>query len=185
MRENILRHLYDFFILQLQFAPKDDDVEKKPKLMFFGGLIFEVILLALSLIFLFAFCINHEKSGIADFGWTFLFCVCYGFVTPLYELTPFRQDYPTDMFNLLMTRTDEDRKAFNTYQINKRRELSGEDFLVLEVENYDSFYKFQNLYYAYLRDLYESKLEKAFSVSKTIMLHIMPHYSYSDPILIF
>lgn len=161
-----------FFTISMKFVPKDDDLEKNPKIMFFGGLIFEALLLVVSLVFLFAFCLNHEKSGISNFGWTFLFAVCYGFLTPLYELVPFRQDYPTDMFNILMTNKEEDRKAYNLYLVNLRKEMIGEDFILPTFENYDSFYKLHNLYFVYLQNLYESKLEKAFSV-----LEDMKYYS--------
>ncbi len=161
-----------FFTLKLQFAPKDDDLTRNPKLFFFGGLIFEAFLLIAAIFFLFAFCINHERSLIGNFGWTFLYAVCYGFLTPLYELIPLRQDYPTDMYNIMMIHDKEDQKAFNLYLVNLRRELTGEDFLVPSFENYDSFYKLHTLYYLYLQDLYESKLEKAFAV-----LEDMKYYS--------
>jgi hypothetical protein len=155
--------ILDFFSLSLQFAPKDDDVDKNPTLLFFGGAFFEGILLVLALVFMLTFHVT-TKGSLANFAWTFLFVVCYGFLTPLYEMLPLRQDYPTDMFNVLMTKSSEDRKAYNIYQINRRRELTGEDFIVPEFESYDSFYKLHTLYYVYLRNLYESKLEKAFSV---------------------
>lgn len=161
-----------FFTLKLQFAPKDDDLSRNPKLFFFGGLIFEAFLLVAAIFFLFAFCINHERSLIGNFGWTFLYAVCYGFLTPLYELIPLRQDYPTDMYNIMMIHDEEDQKAFNLYLVNLKRELTGEDFLVPSFEKYDSFYKLHTLYYLYLQDLYESKLEKAFAV-----LEDMKYYS--------
>jgi hypothetical protein len=87
-------------------------------------------------------------------------------------LVPFRQDYPTDMFNLLVTKEQDDKVAFNICQINERRELAGEDFLVPNFDNYDSFYKAHTLYFLYLEDLNASKLEKAFSV-----LEDMKYYS--------
>lgn len=152
------------FVVAMRFTPKNEDLKKNPRLIFLGGLFFEVVLLALALTFLFAFCIGRERSGIANFGWTFLYAVCFGFLTPLYELVPFRQDYPTDMYNILMTRTEEDRIAFNMYCVNQKRELTGEDFLLPEFESFDSFYKAHTLYYVYLQDLYESKLQKAFAV---------------------
>ena len=86
----------------------------------------------------------------------------YGFITPLYELLPFRQDYPTDMFNLLVTSKKEDQEAFNVFSINRRRELAGEDYLVKTYEDYDSFYKAHVIYAVYLDDLYASRLQKAF-----------------------
>lgn len=157
-------NITDFFSISMQFTPKDDDTSKDPKMMFFGGLIFEGFLLLAALVFLFTLCINRQSSSISNFGWTFLFATCYGFLTPLYELIPLRQDYPNDMYNVLMTRKEEDRIAFNICQINKKRELTGEDFIIPTFENYDSFYKLHSLYYVYLENLYESKLEKAFSV---------------------
>lgn len=156
-------NILDFFTISMQFAPKDDDIKKKPTLLFFGGIIFEAILLILTLMFMFLFVINQQKGASANFGWTFLFAVCYGFLTPLYEMIPLRQDYPTDMFNFIMTKNSEDRLAFNIYQINKRRELTGEDFLIPTFSSYDSFYKLHTLYYVYLQDLYESKLSQAYT----------------------
>lgn len=157
-------NIVDFFSISMQFSPNDDDTKKDPKIMFFGGLIFETFLLIAALVFLFTLCINRQSSAISNFGWTFLFATCYGFLTPLYELIPLRQDYPTDMYNVLMTRKEEDRIAYNICQINKKRELTGEEFIIPSFENYDSFYKLHSLYYVYLENLYESKLEKAFSV---------------------
>ena len=161
-----------FFTLALRFTPVDDDTKKNPTLIFLGGLFFEVLLIIFALVFLFGVALQNPFSNIANFGWTFLFAVCYGFLTPLYELIPFRQDLPTDMFNLLSTRENDDKVAFNICRINERRELSGEDFLVPEFENYDSFYKTHTLYYLYLLNLQSSKLEKAFSV-----LEEMKYYS--------
>ncbi len=163
--------IMDFFTISMQFAPKEDDKEKNPTMIFFGGIIFEAFLLVLALVFFFVFSFNKNNAG-SNFGWTFLFAVCYGFLTPLYEMLPFRQDYPTDMYNVMMTRTKEDKIAFNIFQSNKRRELTGEDFLIPEFENYDSFYKLHTLYFLYLKNLYESKLEKAFNV-----LEDMKYYS--------
>lgn len=165
-------NILDFFTISLQFAPKNDDVNKKPTLIFFGGIIFEGFLLVLNLIFMLTFATKGKAGVTTNFAWTFLFATCYGFLTPLYEMLPLRQDYPTDMYNVLMTKTDEDKIAFNIFQINKRRELTGEDFIVPEFTSYDSFYKLHVLYYVYLKNLYESKLEKAFSV-----LEDMKYYS--------
>lgn len=170
-KTSVTFNIMDFFTISMQFAPKEDDKEKNPTMIFFGGVIFEAFLLVLALVFFFAFSFNKLNTA-SNFGWTFLFAVCYGFLTPLYEMLPFRQDLPTDMYNFMMTRTKEDKVAFNIYQSNKRRELTGEDFLLPEFENYDSFYKLHTLYFLYLQNLYESKLEKAFTV-----LEDMKYYS--------
>lgn len=166
-------HITDFFTLALQFAPKDDDTKKNPTLLFVGGFVVEgIIIVATLLIFFLVGFGQAETSTSADWAWILLYMMLYGFLTPLYEVLPFRQDYPTDMFNIMTTRTPDDKKAFNIFQINKRRELSGEDFLVEEFDSYDSYYKAHELYFIYLEDLYASKLEKAFSV-----LNQMNYYS--------
>lgn len=168
---NVSFNIVDVFTLSMRFAPKNDDKEKNPSLIFFGGVILEAVLLVLALIFFFLF--SFDKSGAtANFGWTFLFAAVYGFLTPLYEMLPFRQDFPTDMYNFIMTRQKDDRIAFNIYLINQKREMTGENFIIPEFENYDSFYKLHTLYYVYLQDLYESKLAKANSV-----LEDMKYYS--------
>ncbi len=165
-------NILDFFTISMQFAPKNDDTRKKPTLLFFGGIIFESILLILTLIFMLIFATKGTTGNLSNFAWTFLFATCYGFLTPLYEMIPLRQDYPTDMYNFLMTKSDDDKVAYNIFQINRKRELTGDDFIVPEFTSYDSFYKLHTLYYVYLKDLYESKLEKAFSV-----LEDMKYYS--------
>ena len=165
-------NILDFFSISMQFAPKDDDTKKKPTLLFFGGIIFEGILLILTLIFMLIFVTKGKTGLVSNFAWTFLFATCYGFLTPLYEMIPLRQDYPTDMYNFFMTKSEEDKVAYNIFQINKKREITGDDFIIPEFSSYDSFYKLHTLYYVYLKDLYESKLEKAFSV-----LEDMKYYS--------
>lgn len=165
-------NILDFFSISMQFAPKDDDTKKKPTLLFFGGIIFEGILLILTLIFMLIFVTKGKTGLVSNFAWTFLFATCYGFLTPLYEMIPLRQDYPTDMYNFFMTKSEEDKVAYNIFQINKKREFTGDDFIIPEFSSYDSFYKLHTLYYVYLKDLYESKLEKAFSV-----LEDMKYYS--------
>ena len=165
-------NILDFFSISMQFAPKEDDTKKKPTLLFFGGIIFEGILLILTLIFMLIFVTKGKTGLVSNFAWTFLFATCYGFLTPLYEMIPLRQDYPTDMYNFFMTKSEEDKVAYNIFQINKKREITGDDFIIPEFSSYDSFYKLHTLYYVYLKDLYESKLEKAFSV-----LEDMKYYS--------
>ncbi len=156
--------ILSFFDLSLQFAPKDDDVKKNPKLIFLGGFIAEFVLVVLAIVLFFVLSFNQVKTGKSAVGWTALFIMSYGFLTPLYEILPFRQDYPTDMFNLLVTSKEEDKIAFNVYSINRKNEHSGQDYLPYEFENYDSFYKCRVLHANYLDHLYASRLEKAFNV---------------------
>lgn len=157
-------NILGFFTIALQFSPNDDDVEKKPLPIFLGGYIAEIILAALALVMFFVFSVGKNPSVTNNIGWTVFFGFAYGFIIPLYELLPFRQDYPTDMVNIMLTKSNEDKIAFNVYQINQERELNGKDFLVQDFDNYESFYKAHCLYPHYLQCLYESKLEKAYAV---------------------
>lgn len=170
-----------FFDLSMQFAPKDDDVNRNPTMIFVGGFIAEFLLIVIALIlfFVFGFKQSGSKTAQAGFGWTMLFGMSYGFLTPLYEILPFRQDYPTDMFNILVTRQKEDKIAFNVVQINKKRERNGEDYMVYEMEDYESFYKSRILYGNYLDHLYSSRLEKAFTVLEK-MRYYNKYYNDSD-----
>lgn len=169
--------ILSFFDISMQFAPKNDDINKKPTMIFFGGLIAEFVLIAVCLAIFFVFGISGRKDTMSTLAWTMLFGMSYGFLTPLYEILPFRQDVPTDVFNMLVTRKPEDKIAFNVVQINKRRELNNEDYLVYEMEDYESFYRSRVLYGNYLDNLYASRLEKAFTV-----LEKMRYYSkyYND-----
>lgn len=153
-----------FFSLSMVFAPKDDDIEKNPKLIFLGGFIVEALLVVIALIVFFSLGLTGVKNANGVIGWTFLFAAIYGFLIPFYELLPFRQDYPTDIFNLLVTSKKDDKRAFNIVQINKRRELAGLDYITSDFEDYNSFYKARCLYGNYLDKLYASKLTEAFEI---------------------
>lgn len=168
--------IMSFFDVGMQFSPKDDDVNKNPKKIFWGGFIMELLIIAAALL-IFFLNLDSGRTTRSAIGWTFLFSMSYGFLTPLYEILPFRQDNPTDMFNLLSVATKEDMIAYNIVQINKKRELTGENFLTYEFENYESFYKARVLYPNYLEHLYASRLEKAFNV-----LENMKYYNkfYND-----
>ena len=72
------------------------------------------------------------------------------------------------MFNLLVTKSKDDQIAYNLLQVNRRRELSGEDFLHREFESYESFYGARALYFLYLDHLYASRLEKAFNTLESM-----------------
>lgn len=139
----------------LDFAPVDDNLDRNPTLIFIGGFVLEAVLLALG-IGLFALLGSDTIAGTAC-----LSAVLYGFVIPFYELMPFRQDYPNDMFNIIKTRKADDRQAYNMVAINELREFAGDDFLLPSFQDYDSFYKVQTLIYLYLHQLYENQLEEA------------------------
>lgn len=164
--------ILSIFDLSLQFTPKDDDVKKNPKLIFLGGFIAEFIIVAASLVIFFVLGLNQVKTTRAAVGWTSLFTMLYGFLTPLYEILPFRQDCPTDIFNVLVTSKPEDKIAYNVVCINRKNEHAGKELMPYQFESYDSFYRARVLYVNYLDDLYASRLEKAFNT-----LEQMHYYS--------
>ena len=171
--------ILSFFELQLRFVPKDDDLEKNPRKIFLGGFILEGILIIAVLLSFFLLKPTEGRTVGSGIAWTLLFGSCYGFLTPLYEILPFRQDYPTDMFNLLVTKSKDDQIAYNLLQVNRRRELSGEDFLHREFESYESFYGARALYFLYLDHLYASRLEKAFNTLES-MKYYNKYFDDSD-----
>jgi hypothetical protein len=157
-------NIISLFDLSLQFAPDGDDLKKNPRRIFIGGFLFELIPVAIELVLFFLFSFGNQASSVTNaVGWSALFCLIYGLIVPLYEVMPFRQDYPTDMYNLLQTRTDEDKVAYNIVHVNRANELSGKDFVAPSFETYDSYYKAQTVYALYLNDLYQNNLEKAVS----------------------
>lgn len=158
-----MRFRYDilsFFDVAMRFSPKDDDLDKKPTLIFLGGLVGEFALLILSFA-LFAGLVYGVKEEAVIPGWGILFGAAYGFVLVIYEFLPLRQDYATDCFNLIMTKTAEQKKAFNLIAANKRREMQGLDYIVPDHVEPNSYYEAQVLYYVYLDNLYNSRLEQA------------------------
>lgn len=144
----------------LSFFPKDDDVEKNPRLGFIGGFVGEIVILVLAFLLYFLVPVD-DKSMLRAVANGALSAALFGFLIPLYELVPFRQDYPNDMFNLIVTSKKEDRLAYNIVKINERREFDGEDFLVREFSDYHSFYRSEVLCYVYLNQLYQNQLEEA------------------------
>ncbi len=139
-------------------APEDDNVEKDPLFIFIGGYIFEIIFAAICIIVFAAFAESNEILA-----WGALSALLYGGIIILYELMPFRQDNPNDMFNIVMTRSHDNRVAYNVSKINEKRERTGEEFIVQTFDDYDSYYRAQMLYFIYLDHLYNNRLEDALS----------------------
>ena len=146
----------------LSFAPVDDKLDRNPLLTFLGGFTFEIVLLAVG------FGLFFGLGQTSLIGSAALTALLYGFIIPLYELMPFRQDYANDMYNILMTAKPDDRKAYNIVKINELREFAGDDFLVPDFSDYDSYYKVQTLPYLFLSQLYANELEKAVGTLSTI-----------------
>lgn len=154
--------IMDVFSLEMRFVPKNDDIKKNPRPIFFAGWIGELIFAAICLVLYFVLAGGKkEATRPVAIGEMALFSMIYGLVVLLYEIMPFRQDAATDMFNLMVTKEPIDREAFNLLYVNRRRELTGENFLVPEDDDFDSYYREKVLYYHYLDRLYHDDLENA------------------------
>lgn len=141
--------------MELKFAPENGDTKKNPAPVFLGGLLGELLFIGAALGIYFG--VKNSNSFVSGAA---LFAMIYGLVIPLYEFMPLRQDNPTDLFNLVMTKNMEQRTAFNIVSLNRENELSGKDFLFARFED-TSYYPIHVLYTVYLDDLYQNRLEEA------------------------
>ncbi|MFA6829152.1 MAG: hypothetical protein WCR67_00370 [Bacilli bacterium] len=158
---------FNFFAIgnmEMKFAPKDENVEHNPRSIFLAGYISSIILLAIGFVMFFALSFGKGVNMTSYIGYMGLFAAIYGFIIPIYELMPFRQDLPNDMFNLLNTKTEETRRNFNILNINRRRELNGQEFIVPASSDDTTYYSIHVLYYVYLDHLYKNELEAAVAV---------------------
>lgn len=82
----------------------------------------------------------------------------------IYQLCPFRQDYPSDMFTIVSTRKAEDRIAYNVCQYNRGYEFSDKEMLVAEASDYDSYWKAESLIYVMRDRLYKADIPAVISI---------------------
>lgn len=151
----------DMTDIMMKFAPKDDDIEKNPRRLFLSGLIGEAVFEVIALILFFALGFKKDPNVSSFIGYMSLFAGIYGLIMVIYEFLPFRQDKPTDFFNLATTKSKEEQSCFNICAVNFRNELSGKDFLVPTTDDYSTYYPVHALYYVYLDHLYKNELEAA------------------------
>lgn len=149
-------NILETFSMEMKFTPNDDDLKKNYLPVILGGWIAEGVFALLCLIIFFVF-----LQSLQPLAFIALFAMIYGLIILLYEVLPFRQDNPTDMFNLMVMKTQEDKDAFNLVCINRKRELTGEDFLVPEFTEFQSYYQAKALYYRYLNHLYKEEMQEA------------------------
>lgn len=85
--------------MHANFAPKDRKVDANPSGMLWGGM--GGIIVMVALLFALYFVIPNSVLWLK---WGFLFCGIHAIETLIYQLFPFRQDYPNDMFVFIKTR---------------------------------------------------------------------------------
>ena len=147
--------LDDFLSTSMRFVSKDEKVEHKPLPIFLTGFLGDLILVGICLALYF---VSSKTSSMHYYA---IYSLAYGLILALYEFIPVRQDEPNDMYNIIRTISADDKKAYNAYYINVKREIDGNDPLVITFDNYESFYKSQALYFNYLDSLYNDNLEAA------------------------
>lgn len=152
------------YLLELHayFAPKNRNVDANPTMMLIGGyvgwaIVFGVLLgLGLGL--------NPATAGNVIVYGSF-FSAIHAVEMLIYQILPFRQDYPNDAYTLRTTRKAEDRRAFNVYSIDYAYEFADQDIISPDFENDShSYWKARTLIYKYISTLYKGDLEGCFKI---------------------
>ncbi|HBR86027.1 MAG TPA: hypothetical protein DEA32_02450, partial [Firmicutes bacterium] len=132
-----------FLELHSRFTPKDENIDRDPAVMLILGYvvwaILFVVVLSLGLTV-----VSTSNSGLK---WGMVFGSALSASYVLYQICPFRQDYPSDMFAFISTREKENREAFNIYYYNRGREFSDVEMLVPNFSSFDSYWKAKTLIY--------------------------------------
>lgn len=152
------------YILEMHanFAPKDRKVDANPSGMLWGGM--GGIIVMVALLFALYFVIPDSVQWLK---WGFLFCGIHAIETLIYQLFPFRQDYPNDMFVFIKTRKEEDRKAYNIYCIDTAYEFADVDLIAPDFNfNPTSYWKSKALIYKYIDSLYKGDLDNCYTILK-------------------
>lgn len=123
-------HGSDLLEFHINYAPKNDNVDAKPKMMFLGGLF----------VYLLGAAIEIGLSFLTGISNNFAFCLrfgaAFGALVVFYEMFPCKLDVPNDMYLLILTSKEEERKAYNEYLIATRRDING---LFTDPIKYDSY----------------------------------------------
>lgn len=143
--------------MHLDFTPKAHDSKKKPWFMFLGGTILFVIAAAILIALTFVDGIfGSNAKAMIQFGTAIASSVV------IYELLPVGYAHKNDMFNLIMTNTEDNCIAFNNYLYNKGKDIANEEFEAIEFEDYDhSKFKPWTLLYLIESNIYNNKAADA------------------------
>jgi len=120
----------NFFELHMNLMPRSKEEEPKPTLMLLGGTImyaiFTVVIIVVSFLgipFYLTLCLRY---GLA-----------IGALLVFYEMFPCKLDVPNDMYLLLITNGQDNKKAFNNILRNNNAEYAGLPIDAIEFSSYD------------------------------------------------
>lgn len=149
------------FELHANFASKNKKTDADPKGMLIGGLTGIVVVFAILLAIGIAF--PAGRANWLKYG--SLFSAIHSIETLIYQVLPFRQDYPNDMYTLVSTRNVENREAFNIFCIDSAYEFADEDLVAPTYDfNADSYWKCRALIYKYINTLYQADVNNCYKI---------------------
>lgn len=146
-----------FLELHVGFTPKTHDCKTRPWCMFLGGSVLFVIVAAIliALTFVDGIFVSNSRTMI-QFG------VAIASSVVIYELLPVGYAHKNDMFNIIMTNSEDNCVAFNNFLYNKAKDLANEGFESIEFEEYEkSKFKPWTLLYVIQNNIYNNKLDVA------------------------
>lgn len=139
-----------------RFKPIDEKADRSPVLMSLGGFIVWLIVFATLLgIFASPIISNNVLKTVLITG------TVLSASFPLYEVIPFRADYPTDMFVAVSTKKPEIREIYNAYYYNLGNEFSDVDYWIPSIDKYDNYWKAKIGIYVLRSQLYKADVNEA------------------------
>lgn len=156
--------------LHSAYAPKNDNIDANPLMMSIGGFIlWGIVFVALIVVFTVTGLISDVVLK-----WALVYGVAFSGIYPIYQLFPFREDYPSDMFTAVTAAKGENRKAFNLYAINQANDFSDKDAIVPDFASYDTYWKARTLIYVLRNQIDQAKIEDAIKTFSVI--HAVSNY---------
>lgn len=150
--------------MRLLLTPKDDK-DHNPTLMFLGGTISYVIFAAIVLVLSFVLTnLPTQWKYILQYG------ILVSLAVPIYELIPLNYTVKNDALMLILTRSSEDKKAYNNYLINKGNDITNDFLTPISFTNYEnSRVKYWTLLADIEKDIYDQNYNKAYTKISTLL----------------
>ncbi len=158
----------------ITYVPKDENANPKNRLMLFGGELF-YSLIAIALIVV---SVAVPSLG-ANITKTLMYGALLGFIVVIYEMVPFRLDNYNDTYTAIITSSEEDRKAYNTYLVNYINDRLGLENKVIVYDSYDnSRTKPLNILPKLNQEVYDNKYQEALKTLELVnkyKLNVIPN----------
>lgn len=161
----------EFLEIHSRYTSVDDRVDRDPSYMLLLGPVVWLVAFAALLVVGLVFMNSDPESPVY---WGIIFGAAFSGDYFVYQICPFRQDYPSDIFSFISTRNPENRKAFNIYYINRGNEFADREMLVPDFEDYHTYWKAKTAIYLYRDHLYKNEIEEALKVFP--LIHSVSRY---------